>query len=149
MIYFDCLQQPAILEPEVEENCVASLFDNDDDVLIDSEPPQDSGDVDDNPDIDMLSADHYSVPPTTDSECDIAMPDNEESEPEAVQRTNRRQPSSKSNPSRQSVCGNLNVRYYDLNLYFLSDFGSTSESFSCRGLSILLGDHSSVTILFI
>jgi hypothetical protein len=97
--------------------------------------------VDDNPDVDMIPAelhsrhssmsDHYSVPPTTDSDHDIAIPDNEDSEPEADQR-NRRQPSSKLNSSTQSVCGNLNVHYYDLNLLcFLSDFSSTSESFSC------------------
>ena len=111
----------------MEENGVAFLFDNDDDILI--EPVQESGD----PDIDMIPADlhsqhldHYSVPPTTDSDRDIAMPEDSESEDD---QHNRRQPSSKLNSSTQSVRGNLNVHYYNLNLYFLLDFGSTSEGF--------------------
>lgn len=103
---YDCLQQPAILDPVVEENHVASLFDNDDDVLF--EPVQESGDEDDNPDVDMIPtelhsrrssmSEHNSFPPTTDSDRDIAMPDNEDSEPEADDWQSNR---------RQSVCGNF------------------------------------------
>jgi hypothetical protein len=93
----------------VEENHVASLFDNDDDVLF--EPVQESGDVDDNSDVDMIPtelhsrrssmSEHNSVPPTTDSDRDIAMPDKDDSEPEADQSYHR-----------QSVC----EKFYDLKI---------------------------------
>jgi hypothetical protein len=112
MIY-GCLQQPAILEPELEEN-PASLFDNDDNVEI---VVQELGDVDDT---DMIprteissrrSSSHYSVPPTTDSDRDVAMPgadeDSDEPGPEAIQadlQSNHHQKSSKLNSSTQSVC---------------------------------------------
>ena len=94
MIY-DCLQQPAILcsEQEAEEN-PASLFDNDDDVEI--EAVQESGDVDNDTDLiprsefpSQRSSSHYSVPPTTNSDHDVAMPDADEdhdsNEREAIQ----------------------------------------------------------------
>ena len=136
MIY-NCLQQPAILEP------VASIFDNDDDVEI--EVVQESGNMDS--DMDMIprtefssrhSSSHYSVPPTTVSDRDMAMPnaDEDSDEPEAVQaRSKHRQQSSKSNSSTQSVC---DCQYTTVSgstcSFFLSDFSSTSEGISCRGL---------------
>lgn len=83
------LQQPAILEPEAEENnAAASLFDNDNDIQV--EAVQESGDVpvdnasDHDHDIDMIS-------PTTNSDHDIAMPDNEDSEHEADRWSNQPQ----------------------------------------------------------
>ena len=107
-----CLQQPAILEPEAEEpeadNHVASLFDND----IQMEAVQELGDESDNRDVVMISKEishsqhssmsnpghHQSVPPTTDSDVDIAMRD-EDSEPEDNHPSNHRQQSSKKSDS--------------------------------------------------
>lgn len=113
----------------MEENrAVASLFDNDDDV-------QESGDVDDgNPDVDMIPAklhsrhssmsDHHSVPPTTDSDHDITMPDYEDSEPEAADQRNHRQPSSKFSVRRQKafleeVCSILSGYCLSATIHFI------------------------------
>jgi hypothetical protein len=137
MIY-GCLQQPAILEPEPEEN-PASLFDNDDNVEIV---------VQDN-DTDMVprteissrrSSSHYSVPPTTDSDRDVAMPgadeDSDEPGPEAIHAnlpSNHRQQSSKLNSSTQSgVCDFQKILMISSSTF--SSSGSTSEGISCRGL---------------
>jgi hypothetical protein len=102
------------MEPEAEEKGVESLFDNDDNVQIASEMNQDLGVEDHASDIDMISneirsrhssmSNHHSVPPTTDSDRDIAVPDNEDSEPEANHQSNHRQQSSK-----QSVCDNFST----------------------------------------
>lgn len=61
---------------------------------------QKSGDEDDH-NIDMSN--HHSVPPTTDTDGDIAMPDNEDSNPEVNHWSNSQQQSSKQSVRRQKA----------------------------------------------
>jgi hypothetical protein len=119
LVIYNCLQQPVILEPEaeLEENRAASLFDNDNDIQI--EEVQELGDVDNDRDIDMIPTElpsrHSSMsnhPPVTDSDRDIVMLDNEDSEPDAAEadhQSNHRQQSPKLDSSTQSVGDNVSV----------------------------------------
>jgi hypothetical protein len=94
MIY-DHLQQLAILNPEAEENHAASLFANNDDVELQEMWTMTLTRF---PELNFLAqhssmSSHYLVPPTTDSDHDMAMPDADadSDEPEANLQSNHHQ----------------------------------------------------------
>ena len=117
------LQRPAILNLDKEENPIESLFDNDDDIQIEAGQESDNGLATSQH---SSVSNHHSVPPTTDSDHDITMHDDEDNEPEVDHRGNKHR--------KKSVCDNHSVNeFWSSQSQLFSSFSLTSEGISCRG----------------